>query len=257
MTTGEPYQSRGGSFMRRHFAVLILLLALPFSNAHAFARSLRIMPYGDSLTAGAYIQDGVFKTDAGYRFALWKLLTEGGDRVFMEGSLQDGPADFSQRHHEGHSGWRIDQIAAQEHQWVLAAQPDVVLLLIGTNDCIQNYDMPNAVNRLSSLVEGIEADAPHAHVFVSTPIPHSIPDVNNRIIAYNSDLTSWVAFKSKVDPKIHFVDMYTEAHIRNGIVNGVLGAGPTDLIDGVHPTPDGYIAMANVWYQALVSALRR
>jgi lysophospholipase L1-like esterase len=231
--------------------LVIAALALTLSNAHALAKKpVRIMPYGDSLTAGAFIINGVFNTGAGYRFTLWKLLHNGGETTHFVGSLQDGPQDFVERNHEGHSGRRIDEIAAFEHQWVTQARPDVVLLLIGNNDCIQNYDMPNAVNRLANLVEMIQTDAPKAHIFISTATQHSDPQVMSRIISYNHDITQWATFKAKVDPKIHFVDMFTNAHLRNGA-----DGGPTDLIDGVHPTPEGYAAMAEVWYQALSSTI--
>jgi lysophospholipase L1-like esterase len=225
--------------------------SVPCANAFA-KRAIRIMPYGDSLTAGAYVINNVFYTDAGFRETLWKSLTSAGVRTEFEGSLQDGPADFPQRHHEGHSGKRIDEIAANAHAWVTAARPDVVLLLIGTNDCIQNYDLSHAVQRLASLVEQIQEDAPFAEVFVSTTIPNGTADVNARVISYNHDLTQWATFKSLVDPRLHYVDMFTAAHLRNG-----LDGGASDLIDGVHPTADGYNAMAAVWYQAMMSLLRK
>jgi lysophospholipase L1-like esterase len=232
-------------------ALTLAVLFFTISTSHAFAKKpLRIMPFGDSLTAGAFIQNNVFITGAGYRYTLWSMLNNAGEKTQFVGSLQNGPADFIQRNHEGHSGQRIDYLIQYEHQWVTAAKPDVVLLLIGNNDCIQNYDMPNAVNRLSNLVEMIESDAPTAQIFISTATQHSDPQVMSRILAYNQALTQWVTFKTKVDSKIHFVDMFTDAHLRNG-ANG----GPSDLIDGVHPTPEGYAAMAGVWYQALSSSI--
>lgn len=234
-------------------ALCVLLFTLGWiSPAHAFAKKpLRIMPLGDSLTAGAYIVDGVFKTDAGYRYTLWKLLTQAGYPIRMVGSYQDGPADFPERHHEGHSGRRIDEIAAGASKWVSDAKPDIVLLLIGTNDAIQNYDFPNVIHRLENLVGEVEAAAPHAQVFISTTIPHSVPEVQARVLEYNQELTQWTELKMKLDPNIHFVDMYMLSDIHAG------GGGmPSDLIDGVHPTPDGYAMMGRVWFQALEQAIR-
>jgi lysophospholipase L1-like esterase len=207
------------------------LLVASMGSAHqasAFARKpIQILPLGDSLTAGAYVVDGVFKTDAGYRYTLWKVLTSAGYPVHFVGSYQDGPANFPERHHE------------------------VVLLLIGTNDAIQNYDFPNVIHRLENLVSEVEAAAPHAQVFISTTIPNSVPEIETRVEEYNQQLTQWTELKMKLDPNIHFVDMYTQA----GLHAGGNGA-PSDLIDGVHPTPDGYAAMGRVWFQALEQVMQ-
>jgi acyl-CoA thioesterase-1 len=231
------------------------LLVASMGSAHqasAFARKpIQILPLGDSLTAGAYVVDGVFKTDAGYRYTLWKVLTSAGYPVHFVGSYQDGPANFPERHHEGHSGRRIDEIAAGAPKWVSDAHPDVVLLLIGTNDAIQNYDFPNVIHRLENLVSEVEAAAPHAQVFISTTIPNSVPEIETRVEEYNQQLTQWTELKMKLDPNIHFVDMYTQA----GLHAGGNGA-PSDLIDGVHPTPDGYAAMGRVWFQALEQVMQ-
>jgi len=222
-------------------------------TAGAFARKpVQILPLGDSLTAGAYVLDGVFKTDSGYRYTLWKMLASAGYSVHFVGSLQDGPTNFPERRHEGHSGRRIDEIATGASKWVSDAQPDVVLLLIGTNDAIQDYDFPNVIHRLENLVSEIEAAAPRAQVFIATTIPNSVPEVQARVLDYNQQLTQWTELKMKLDPNIHFVDMYTQS----GLQAGSTGA-PSDLIDGVHPTPDGYAAMGRVWFQALEQILKR
>ena len=238
--------------MRFALCASILYFFFGSLQANAFARKpIQIMPLGDSLTAGAYIIDGVFKTDAGYRYTLWKMLKSAGYSTHFVGSYQDGPSDFPERHHEGHAGRRIDEIAAGASKWVTDAHPDVVLLLIGTNDAIQNYDFPNVIHRLENLVAEVEAAAPHAQVFISTTIPHSNPDVQTRILEYNQQLTQWTELKMKLDPNIHFVDMYTQSGLHAG-GNGL----PSDLIDGVHPTPDGYAAMGRVWFQSLEATLQ-
>ena len=60
----------------------------------------------------------------------------------------NGVATLPDLDHEGHSGWRIDQIDAIVLS-VLGqiAGPDVILLLIGTNDYGQGYDTAHAAER--------------------------------------------------------------------------------------------------------------
>ena len=51
----------------------------------------------------------------------------------------NGPANLGDHDHEGHSGWRIDQIDANVVDWLRTTTPRTVLLHIGTNDMLQNY----------------------------------------------------------------------------------------------------------------------
>jgi hypothetical protein len=48
-----------------------------------------------------------------------------------------------------------------------------VLLHIGTNDILQNVNLPDAPGRLSALIDRITAAVPDADVFVATVIPLS------------------------------------------------------------------------------------
>jgi hypothetical protein len=116
-----------------------------------FARSLtapdardviKIMPLGDSITAGDRY--------GGYRRLLYDLLTRDGIRFEFVGSLKGG--DIPNAHHEGHSGWRIDQIESGiAGGWLDTYRPDLVLLHIGTND-IWQHKGANASARLSLLI---------------------------------------------------------------------------------------------------------
>ena len=99
------------------------------------------MPLGDSITRGK--GDGNLSV-GGYRAFLEDQLAAGGYSFDFVGSLVEGPPSLADKDHEGHGGLRIDQIGAQVQAWLGAADPDVVLLMIGTNDITQNYDLANA-----------------------------------------------------------------------------------------------------------------
>ena len=114
---------------------------------------VRVMPLGDSITDG-------FNVPGGYRINLWQRMANGGHTVDFVGSGFNGPASLGDHDHEGHSGWRIDQLDANIVQWLRNSNPRTVLLHIGTNDVNQNFDLPNAPARLSALIDKIRANAP-------------------------------------------------------------------------------------------------
>ena len=77
---------------------------------------VRVMPLGDSITDG-------FNVPGGYRINLWQRLAAGGYTVDFVGSGFNGPAGLGDHDHEGHSGWRIDQIDANIVGWLQTHRP--------------------------------------------------------------------------------------------------------------------------------------
>ncbi|WP_413798282.1 SGNH/GDSL hydrolase family protein [Streptomyces iranensis] len=189
------------------------------------------MPLGDSITDGHNAYPG------GYRVALRQRLAEDGHAVDFVGSLANGPVELGTRHHEGHSGWRIDQLDAHIRAWLRHSVPRTVLLLIGTNDMNQNYDTAQAPTRLARLIDQIQETRPACEVFVATVPPQSNPTRERRVKAYNAALPEVVAAKGQ---RVHLVDMYD-------------AMTTADLADGIHPNQAGHEKMARVWHGALRS----
>ncbi|MFI7129346.1 cellulose binding domain-containing protein [Nonomuraea sp. NPDC050153] len=213
-------------------AALALVAATVYVTRAAGAESnggVRVMPLGDSITDG-------FAVPGGYRIDLWQKLVAAGYRVDFVGSLFNGPSSLGDHDHEGHSGWRIDQIDANIVTWLRTYRPRTILLHIGTNDIYQN---PNgASSRLAMLIDRITGNAPDAEVFVATIIPLNGADPTVR--AYNSAIPGIVQSRAAAGRRVHLVDMYS-------------ALTTADLADGVHPNAGGYGKMANVWYNALRS----
>ncbi|WP_328650099.1 ricin-type beta-trefoil lectin domain protein [Micromonospora sp. NBC_00330] len=189
---------------------------------------VRVMPLGDSITDG-------FNVPGGYRINLWQRLAGGGYTVDFVGSGFNGPASLGDHDHEGHSGWRIDQLDANIVTWLRVTDPRTVLLHIGTNDVNQNYNLASAPARLSGLIDKIRSTAPEADVFVATITPESDPNLEARVQAYNAAIPGIVAQKGS---RVHLVDMHA-------------ALTTADLADGVHPNAGGYDKMAARWYAAL------
>ena len=115
--------------------------------------TVKVMPLGDSITEGTQVPGG-------YRIKLWSNIINNGLSVNFVGSQSNGPAELGDHDHEGHPGWRIDQIDASINTWMTNYAPKIVLMHIGTNDVLQNYDVANAPSRLSALIDKICAKLP-------------------------------------------------------------------------------------------------
>lgn len=191
---------------------------------------VRIMPLGDSITHGHNIPGG-------YRINLWNHLATGGYTVDFVGSQFNGPPELGDHDHQGHSGWRIDQLRSNIDGWLAASDPRTIMLQIGTNDVNQNYDLANAPARLSDLIDRVLQQKPQIELFVATITPESSPDLEARVKTFNAALPAIVNSKG---PRVHLVDMYKALTV-------------ADLADGVHPNAAGYAKMAVVWYNALRS----
>ena len=99
---------------------------------------------------------------------------------------------MADRNHEGHSGWRIDQIDSQVGGWLSTYQPDVVLLLIGTNDIVQDYQLNTAPARLAALLDRIHQLRPATKLIVSSVPPLANASDNTQAAAYNANVRSHV-----------------------------------------------------------------
>ncbi len=213
-------------------AALLTTTLLPAVPAVAESNGgTRVMPLGDSITEGTQVPGG-------YRIGLWQRFGAGNYRVDFVGAEFNGPASLGDHDHEGHPGWRIDQIHANVATWLGNTNPRTVLLHIGTNDVLQNFDLANAPARLSALVDRITATVPNADVFVATIIPMAGEGRENAGRAFNATIPGMVQSKANAGKRVRLVDMHA-------------ALTTSDLIDGVHPTATGYDKMAATWYAAL------
>jgi len=213
---------------------LFLSALLPGTPAAADSNGgVRVMPLGDSITEGTQVPGG-------YRIGLWQRLSAGGYQVDFTGSQYNGPAALGDHDHEGHPGWRLDQVDANIVTWLRNTGSHTVLLHIGTNDILQNYDVGRAPARLSGLIDHITATTPDAEVFVATIIPIANAGQESAARTFNSAIPGIVANNQNAGKHVHLVDMH--AAVTTG-----------DLIDGVHPTAGGYDKMAATWFGALQS----
>jgi Ca2+-binding RTX toxin-like protein len=207
----------------------------------SYNRPLKIMPLGDSITYGV-INYGSNTESGGYRTELWNKLVADGLKVDFVGSLSNGPASLGDKDHEGHRGFRIDQIAALVNDWLDTQQPDIIPLMIGTNDMSWNKGLSTAPNRLSTLIDQITNRVPNAQLLVASIPPLGTSTTNNQNVkSFNSSIPGIVDSKVAQGKKVSFVDINNKLTL-------------SDLADGIHPTAKGYRQIADGWYEPILNA---
>ncbi|HOW72678.1 MAG TPA: GDSL-type esterase/lipase family protein [Phycisphaerae bacterium] len=227
--------------LRPLFASSSLLTLLAASGVEATA--IRIMPLGDSITVGVGDDN-----NGGYRGPLYQMLTSTTSVVDFVGSQIGGT--ITDRNHEGHSGWRADQIRDSVPGWLTAARPDIVLLHIGTNDITQGQQVPGTVTEIGEILDIVDSyETSHG-----TPITVVLARIINRsnsldalgleTTAFNASIASMAAARIAAGDRLVVVDHESALSY------------PGDLVDSVHPNASGYQKMAAVWYEGLHPLLR-
>jgi len=214
--------------------VSILVMGITILESPAASKTIKIMPVGDSCTAG--MGGGEMGS---YRTVLYKLLTEAGLSIDFVGSQKGGPNSLPDKDHEGHSGWTIPQIASNINGWLNTYNPDVVFLWIGGNDILQTGNI-NATG-LSNLIDQIFTVKPNITLFVSDYYPW--PDV---VLPYNAVIPGIVQQKANAGKNVHFVKLSDIQFDRNSDIS----------YDGLHLSEGGYTKIANLWYKYTIDILK-
>ena len=191
-----------------------------------------VLPLGDSITMGADSTTG-----CGYRCPLEQLLVQSGQSVHWVGTQRDATGHA----HEGHSGWRIDQLADNARAWAALTRPRVVLVHGGTNDDGQNATGAEMLARMSRLLDEIAAGCPGTVVIVA----------KIQLTTYNTALQQQqqVIFNAGLDA----LAAGKAPGLRVRTVN--MAAAGVQMPGGIHPNDVGYATMAQVWAPALLAAL--
>ena len=198
-----------------------------------------IMPLGDSLTAGVQM-NGVL--NGGYRPDLDRLLRKAGFKIRFVGSVTSGPPDFLNNAHEGHPGFKINQIAEGIEEKIDQYMPDAVLLGAGGNDEVTHDHVEEAPRRLMSLALRILNKAPNIVVFVQTR-PLRLDGLEPINETFAQEVVRLAKIEGAVTHRLFLVDNHR-------------ALGPDDLCpDHIHPNTIGNAKLAASWFHALQSVL--
>ena len=242
------------------------------------AEAVKILSLGDSITDGYW-------TSGAYRKYMYHDLEQMGYNIDMVGPKGSNSNTFTYNgqsvsyddNNAGYSGYAIQEMTTKEHRsgiletiqgtWyngqnmIAAYQPDIVLLQIGTNDILSNYN-DGITDRLENLVNVILQDLDaDSTVFVST-----IPDIDAYTRADwlgSYGINAWGSTQEEKDQLMETVtgciDTYNTSiynlvlkmqsegkNVQFADINSVVDY-QTDLHDGVHPNEAGDENMGNYW----------
>lgn len=280
---GYAWRKRS-ALVRRHLGLLVILGGFGWMVSSASAADpLRIMCVGDSITAGS--TNAPYWTvpfTFGYRGPLYtKLKAAGYDFQFVGSSgepwnypwgVDFGPTasipiqgpdlrTVGQDNHRGYSGATTGQILGGVPgglgdgknpipsivDMVNADDPDIILLMLGTND-------PNASTasaNISTMVSRIATAKPDAQVIIAQITPRGTwPSA--KIIDYNNYIKNVLMPEcQRLHQNVTMVDQYSGFLNANGSVNTSL------LIDDylVHMQPAGNELLAQVWFDGIQSVV--
>lgn len=169
----------------------ILALTVLFWGTEIIYAQVQIMPIGDSNTRG-------FNGDTYRSYLRQRLTSEAGIILDYVGTSDDvgglhGPGpDFDTPYsndlmialdydleHEGWGGYTIGDIATNIDNWLVANPPDVILLMIGTNDLTRGA-YQNEHDDLHALINQILSRLPDVDLLVA-----SIPPMGGALQARN------------------------------------------------------------------------
>jgi lysophospholipase L1-like esterase len=210
-----------------------------------------ILPFGDSITDG-------FNVPGGYRIDLFQRSLTANKRLTFVGSSVNGPTMVGgqtfPRNHEGHSGYTIDTGSGFTGisplvPTAIGFNPNIVLLMIGTNDLNNNVNVGQAPTRLGNLIDAMFTRRADMLVVVAQIVPGRQDSLNGRVMTYNAAIPGLVSTRAAAGRHIVSVDMYG-AFTRDANYKTNL------LADDLHPSTAGYARMAETWYAAIGSLLR-
>ncbi len=207
-----------------------------------------IMPLGDSITLGV---------NGGYRNDLYTGLQQNNCGVGYVGTLSDVNTRVANKHHEGHPGLTIGDIASSVNAWMASAQPDFILLMIGTNDTawFTNEDGAEIGARHSALIDQLRALRPDAWILVASIPPQSASLIHGKGDGGNK-MTDRAALTQQFNAAVRSnVDGRAAAGQRVRFVDVNLAMTAADLYDGIHPTEAAHARIAQKFLEAMRAAL--
>ena len=207
-----------------HLSALVISCAV-LSALNDSTQRVRIVAMGDSTTAGtpAFLSPleapPSGRGDVTSQYAWWLMQAHPEWEVLNKGI----------------NGERSDQIESRFVRDVIGEQPRIVILIAGVNDVYQGRPADHVIGRLRSMYERAVREG--VSVVAGTIIPYNsaTADQNARM----REINEWIRNHAARLPGVAFVD--TRA--------AVAAPGKPDMLsataDQLHPSPEGYRAMAD------------
>jgi lysophospholipase L1-like esterase len=273
-----------------------LVLAAPSQAADRLTKPVRILPLGDSITFGLSTGMPGDRSPGGYRSTLDGLLSNARIPHTFLGTMTANSSPTlmlrGEDRHEGHSGYRVDQVTTDLNGiaggntdnggcWLTGTSehapmyPEVVIIHLGTNDITHWYDpgvqYPDGIvdysdpkqrarfasdlaNRLKALVDKIYSLRPSTHIVLSNIVPIEANSFEPVSREYSYFVARVVDQERGLGRPIVFADVFHKfAHVSDD--QTILYPGMMSD-GGIHPSTLGYNVMANVYANAVQAVLK-
>jgi lysophospholipase L1-like esterase len=180
------------------------------------------MRLGDSITVGLAYYGGMVK-----RFPQFQWV---GSQI--AGAPMSPNADGL---HEGHGGWSTAGILQHIDEWLTSSHPNIVLLMIGTNDIGSKFPLNQATDRLEQIATKIVKTGAQLAIAMIPPLKQWKPEID--VKPYNDFIVNLVDKLSKLGYNVSLVDVgWDESDISS---------------DKLHPNPKGYRKFADAYAKVL------
>ena len=255
-------------FKKNSFSLPLLVSLVLLGSGLGAQASLVIMPLGDSITQGGGAGD---PTDqSGYRDTLFTdLNNEKVSFSFTGSSNAYASAQLTaagDQYHNGISGITLGGIynnltvsKGTPEIFGIASDPNVVLLMGGTNDIQDNESVATTETNMTNVLKWFKTNLPNTILLVGDVIPYDKTG-NANMATYNTEIKEFNSWLGTTLPsygsKFHLVDTYDSFISPDGSINSSL------YIDGLHPTansvaapgaPSGYADIGNAFNSAIVA----
>ena len=216
---------------------------------------LRILTLGDSLTYGVNLDLSGDEPRVAYRQTLSRNLIDYFGEVVFVGNVDKYTTTITDPHlyrHSGYSGYVIEDVYhVDQHpgikpmvdEMMAKYKPDIVIMMLGTNDLGLALMVNDIIPRWESFVKQVEAQLPENGLLLCSALPPI--STTPKEPTFNEKIQSKVHALANEGYKIGFVDPHTPMEPNE---DGYLNS------DGVHFNAVGYNMIGRIFTDAITSA---
>jgi lysophospholipase L1-like esterase len=151
---------------------------------------------------------------------------------------------------DGHGGFLATGIVSNKQLpgWLAVSKPDIVMMMLGTNDVWNSISTAKILDAYTTLVGQMRAQNSKMLVLVAqiTPMaPSNCGGCGAGIVALNAAIPAWAQNISTTTSPVSVVDLWDGYSTSK------------DTGDGVHPNDAGNAILAKDWFPPLSSAIVR
>ncbi len=219
-------------------------------------RPLRVLTLGDSLTYGVDLDlSGTNIPRVAYRQTLSQNLIDYFGSVAFVGNVDEYTTTVNDPYlyrHSGYSGYVIDDVYHDDKHpgikpmvddMMAKYQPDIVIMMLGTNDLGLSLMIGDIIPRWENLVRQIEEQLPDNGLILCSTLPPLLNSTKEPM--FNEKMQARLRELASEGLKIGFADPYAPLmENERGYLN----------TDGVHFNSRGYHVIGQVFTQAITSA---